>query len=144
MSFQVPPSPPIFQVGTYTVSGPISVIQGTTLSVTCISSGNPTPTDGQYKWIRSGTTYYTGQTLTINNIGIESEGVFSCEVQTILSPTGGASVNMSYSSDVFVDVLSKLNLVIKSSRKKHTPLVCAVEIDCFRFKIRYTTVETAL
>ena len=104
--FLVPPTTPTFSIGPNYVQGPVSVIQDTTLTITCNSTGNPTPVSGDYTWTGPGiTSSHTGDVLTIENIQTSSSGQYTCRVTTTLTPTGGGSVTKSNQSSVTVDLL---------------------------------------
>ena len=108
----VPPTTPTFSVGSNPVQGPVGIIQDTTLTITCSSTGNPTPVSGDYTWTGPGITgSHTGDVLTIENIQTSSSGQYTCRVTTTLTPTGGGSVTSSNQSSVTIYVLGEYNKV---------------------------------
>lgn len=92
-------------MGNYTGVGPLSVIQGATLNITCSSTGNPTPAAGNYTWTGVGITSNTGQILSIPNI--QTSGQYTCTVTTTLTPSGGNPEQRANQSSINVQVLCK-------------------------------------
>jgi len=96
-------------VGSNPVQEPVGIIQDTTLTITCSSTGNPTPVSGDYTWTGPGITgSHTGDVLTIENIQTSSSGQYTCNVTTTLTPTGGISVNYSNQAMATVYLLGKV------------------------------------
>lgn len=91
-------------MGNYSGPGPISVIKEKNVTVTCISTGNPSPTFGNYSW-RYGTTIISGQILALT--GNDSGGIeeYSCIVETTLKPTGALAQLNSSKAIISVEIL---------------------------------------
>ncbi|WAR05109.1 CONT-like protein, partial [Mya arenaria] len=67
----------------------VRVISGRSMTLTCSSIGNPSPT---YTWTYPGVGSYTGPTLTLSSVQTTHAGDVTCAAMNTLSPTGGTAV----------------------------------------------------
>ncbi|XP_053388680.1 hemicentin-1-like [Mercenaria mercenaria] len=93
-----PPSTPTFRINSTRVSGTVKVIRNNRLSVSCISSGNPSPS---YTWTHPNMVTTNGQKLSVSNV--QNNGKYTCDVRNSMNPSVGAVVPGSNTS--FIDVL---------------------------------------
>ncbi|XP_052803396.1 hemicentin-1-like isoform X2 [Mya arenaria] len=80
----------------------VRVISGRSMTLTCSSIGNPSPT---YTWTYPGVGSYTGPTLTLSSVQTTHAGDVTCAAMNTLSPTGGTAVEKSQHTNINLMVL---------------------------------------
>lgn len=102
----VPPSPPrFFDNNTLITSpGPITVVRGANVSVTCFSYGSPPP---EYRWLLPNRDTILGEELIIENVQAQNEGFYTCIVNNTMTPNNVGPIAVTNSSDVELLVLCK-------------------------------------
>ncbi|XP_052804058.1 hemicentin-1-like isoform X1 [Mya arenaria] len=86
------PTPPVCTLGNTTLhQDVINIILNTSLSITCNSEGNPSPDNFTWMWPTSNIS--EGKTLSISNVQISHDGLYTLSVQNLMEPSIGQVVN---------------------------------------------------
>ncbi|KAH3715863.1 hypothetical protein DPMN_058577 [Dreissena polymorpha] len=83
------------------------VTRGSTLSITCKSTSNPSPPT--YTWTLPGSTIQTGASLSITDIQPSRSGQYQLLVWNSMTPTGGTSRIGTSDATFTLDVLCMLS-----------------------------------
>lgn len=97
-----PPAKPVFRVNGENVSGTVKMIEGSTMTILCLSDGNPAP--DSYKWVYPGGTN-SGQEMTISAVHRGRTGSYSCVVRNTMFPTIGTRRTGNNTNLFYLDVL---------------------------------------
>ncbi|WAR05471.1 HMCN1-like protein [Mya arenaria] len=91
------------------VISPVRVISGRSMTLTCSSTGNPSPT---YTWTYPGGGPHSGSTLTLASVLQTHAGGVTCTSRNKLSPTGGTAVDKTRETTITLQVLFILHRII--------------------------------
>ncbi|WAR06402.1 NPHN-like protein [Mya arenaria] len=86
------------------VTYPVRVISGRSITLTCSSTGNPSPT---YTWTFPGRGSQSGPMLTLASVQTAHTGDIACIAMNMLSPTGGTTVEKKRQATINLQVLCK-------------------------------------
>ncbi|XP_052803025.1 hemicentin-1-like isoform X6 [Mya arenaria] len=84
------------------VTYPVRVISGRSITLTCSSTGNPSPT---YTWTFPGRGSQSGPMLTLASVQTAHTGDIACIAMNMLSPTGGTTVEKKRQATINLQVL---------------------------------------
>ncbi|XP_052806856.1 kin of IRRE-like protein 1 isoform X1 [Mya arenaria] len=102
LNIQYEPSiPQVFYHGSV-INSHVRVISGNSMTLTCSSTGNPSPT---YTWTRPGGGSQNGSNLTFTSLDITYAGDVTCTARNKLSPTGETTVDMARQTTASLQVL---------------------------------------
>ncbi|WAR06005.1 HMCN1-like protein [Mya arenaria] len=87
------------------INSHVRVISGNSMTLTCSSTGNPSPT---YTWTRPGGGSQNGSNLTFTSLDITYAGDVTCTARNKLSPTGETTVDMARQTTASLQVFKPL------------------------------------
>ncbi|XP_052803976.1 uncharacterized protein LOC128234053 isoform X3 [Mya arenaria] len=102
LDVQYEPSTPTVSYIGFEVTSHIRVISGRSMTLTCSSTGNPSPT---YTWTYPGGGPHSGPTLTLASVLQTHTGGVTCTSINTLSPTGGKAVDKIQQTTISLQVL---------------------------------------
>ncbi|XP_053388265.1 hemicentin-1-like isoform X2 [Mercenaria mercenaria] len=123
-----PPPSPTIEVSNVTVpsSGNIRIIRHNTLSISCNSSSNPTPS---FEWTMPDGTISQGQKLTVANVQTSNEGRYLCTAKNAMNASGGDIVTATNISYVDMKLLYPPTTPLFRYRNLSGPLIGNMSMD---------------
>ncbi|KAH3811399.1 hypothetical protein DPMN_139809 [Dreissena polymorpha] len=95
------PTKPQILYNESSVDESISILQNDTLHLQCLSSGNPTP---NITWSLPDKTRVPNKFLTMENINVYNQGLFTCTAESTLLPTDLSGLTLSNRTELHVQV----------------------------------------